>query len=52
MKMNLRIGQLVSICNWLADFFGVSLSTILQQNVDKLASRAKRGTLKGSGDER
>ena len=42
----------MGLFKWLADFFGVSLSTILQQNVDKLASRAKRGTLKGSGDER
>ena len=52
MKMNLRIGQLISVSEYLCSFFGVSMSTILQQNVDKLASRAKRGTLKGSGDER
>ena len=51
-KMNISIGKLLTICEWLANFFGVSVSTILQQNVDKLASRAKRGTLKGSGDER
>ena len=52
MKMNLYIGALLSQCEWLASFFGVQVSYILQQNADKLASRAKRGTLKGSGDER
>lgn len=52
MKMNVAIGKLLTISEWLASFFGVSVSTILQQNVDKLASRAKRGTLSGSGDER
>ena len=51
-KMNLAIAKILVICEWLASFFGVSVSTILQQNVDKLASRAKRGTLSGSGDER
>ena len=52
MKMNVAIASLLTICEYLANFFGVEVSTILQQNVDKLASRAKRGTLSGSGDER
>ena len=51
-KMNNRIVELLVVCEWLADFFGISVQDILQQNVDKLASRAKRGTLSGSGDER
>jgi NTP pyrophosphatase (non-canonical NTP hydrolase) len=52
MKMNVAIANLLTICEYLANFFGVEVSTILQQNVDKLASRAKRGTLSGSGDVR
>ena len=52
MKMNVAIANLLTICEYLASFFGVPVSTILQQNVDKLASRAKRGTLGGSGDVR
>lgn len=51
-KMNNRIVELLVQCEYLADFFGISVGDILQQNVDKLASRAKRGTLSGSGDER
>mgnify|MGYP006091031927 CR=1 FL=1 len=51
-KMNVSIAKLLMASGWLANFFGQSQSTIMQQNVDKLASRAKRGTLKGSGDER
>lgn len=51
-KMNASIAKLLTICEYLASFFGVQVGTILQQNVDKLASRAKRGTLSGSGDER
>lgn len=51
-KMNASIAKLLTIAEYLANFFGVEVGTILQQNVDKLASRAKRGTLSGSGDER
>ena len=32
--------------------FGMNLSDLLQANLEKLADRAKRGVLKGSGDER
>ena len=52
MKMNVAIANLLTICEYLANFFEVQVGTILQQNVDKLASRAKRGTLSGSGDVR
>ena len=31
---------------------GISLDEVLQWNLDELASRAERGTLKGSGDNR
>jgi NTP pyrophosphatase (non-canonical NTP hydrolase) len=36
----------------LADFLGYKLSDIAQDNVQKLASRAERGKLGGSGDDR
>jgi NTP pyrophosphatase (non-canonical NTP hydrolase) len=36
----------------LADLLGYKLSDIAQDNVQKLASRAERGKLGGSGDER
>jgi NTP pyrophosphatase (non-canonical NTP hydrolase) len=32
--------------------FGLSMSDVAQQNLDKLFSRKKRGVLKGSGDDR
>lgn len=35
-----------------ADFFDISLDDIGQKNIDKLASRQKRGVLHGSGDNR
>ena len=36
----------------LADRLGLSLNDLMQQNVDKLASRKKRGVIKGQGDNR
>ena len=36
----------------LADELGVPFDDIAQQNLEKLRSRAKRGVIKGSGDER
>lgn len=35
-----------------AEALGVDLSDVAQQNLDKLADRAARGVLKGSGDNR
>jgi hypothetical protein len=36
----------------LADYFGVDLGKIMEDNIDKLQSRKKRGVLGGSGDSR
>lgn len=36
----------------LAEFIGTDFSYVAQLNVDKLASRKKRGVLKGEGDNR
>lgn len=36
----------------LADSLGLSLDEIMQQNVQKLADRKKRGVIKGAGDNR
>ena len=47
-KTNQAIADIVSTLEYLAEFFGVSTQTILQQNVDKLRSRAQRGVLGGS----
>lgn len=39
--------------NWLTEAgTGIALQTIAQQNIDKLADRARRGCIKGSGDLR
>ena len=36
----------------LADYFGIPLETVGSKNIDKLASRMKRGVIGGSGDNR
>jgi NTP pyrophosphatase (non-canonical NTP hydrolase) len=36
----------------LADSLGLSLDEMMQQNVQKLADRQKRGVIKGAGDNR
>jgi NTP pyrophosphatase (non-canonical NTP hydrolase) len=47
-----ELGDVAFYVTGLANFFGGSLATTLVMNMDKLESRAKRGTLKGSGDNR
>lgn len=44
--------ELVCCVEILAGQLGYSLEEVMQANIDKLASRAKRGTIGGSGDDR
>lgn len=47
-----EIGGVLWYCADLATCLGLNLGDIARENVDILASRAKRGTLKGDGDDR
>lgn len=47
-----EIGDVLWYAAVLAHDLGFTLEEIAQDNLDKLASRASRGTLKGSGDNR
>ena len=47
-----ELGDVLWYAAALARDLNVDLSTIAQRNLDKLASRQERGTLKGSGDKR
>ena len=47
-----ELGDVVFYATALANFFGESLQSVLDMNVDKLDSREERGTLRGSGDNR
>ena len=47
-----ELGDVLWYCAMLSDEMGVSLSDVMQQNLDKLKGRAARGTLGGSGDVR
>jgi len=47
-----EIGDVVFYCTALANHVGYGLDTVVDINVVKLNGRAKRGTIKGSGDER
>lgn len=47
-----EIGGVLWYCATLASDLGFNLGDIAQENIDTLTSRAKRGTLKGDGDDR
>ena len=47
-----EIGDVLWYCAVLASELGVSLNTIMQNNLEKLHGRKERGTLAGSGDTR
>ena len=47
-----ELGDVVFYATALANHFNSDLTEVLQVNMDKLNSRAKRGVIKGSGDNR
>ena len=48
----LEVSDCLWYCSQLALRLGFSFGDVAQMNLDKLAARAQRGTLTGSGDER
>ena len=51
-SLEAELGDVLWFVAMLADEIGCDLSTVAQNNLDKLADRAERGKLKGSGDNR
>jgi len=47
-----ELGDVVFYCTALANHVGYDLTTVLEINLVKLNGRVKRGTIKGSGDNR
>ena len=47
-----EIGDVLWYCAVLADYLDYDLGKIMENNLDKLKSRKKRGVLGGSGDNR
>tara|TARA_Y100000389_G_scaffold110105_1_gene107231 strand:+ start:1392 stop:1751 length:360 start_codon:yes stop_codon:yes gene_type:complete len=47
-----ELGDVVFYATALANYFYSDLTDVLQTNMDKLNSRAARGVIKGSGDNR
>ena len=52
LELSKEIGDVLWYCAALADDLGFDLCEIAQKNLDKLQSRAERGTIQGSGDNR
>jgi NTP pyrophosphatase (non-canonical NTP hydrolase) len=51
-KLGKELGDVLWYVSALATELGVNLSSVANDNLDKLFSRKERGTLKGSGDNR
>ena len=47
-----ELGDVVFYATALSNYFYSNLSEVMQTNMDKLNDRAKRGMIKGSGDNR
>ena len=47
-----ELGDVVFYVTALANYFNSDLTEVLQANMEKLDSRARRGVIKGSGDNR
>lgn len=51
-KTNEAVANLLIASSYVAGAYGLWLEDLLKENIEKLSSRAKRGKLGGSGDER
>jgi NTP pyrophosphatase (non-canonical NTP hydrolase) len=51
-ELTKELGDVICYIAVLANSLGLSLDDIMQRNLDKLASRQKRGAIKGQGDNR
>ena len=51
-EIGYEIGDVLWYCAVLAEEMGMNLGHIMENNIQKLADRKKRGTLSGSGDNR
>jgi len=51
-EMMKELGDVLFYVAALANLYGGTLQSVAEMNVDKLDSRQKRGTIKGSGDNR
>jgi len=51
-KLGKELGDVLWYVSAIATELGANLSTVANDNLDKLFSRKERGTLKGSGDNR
>ena len=51
-QIGYEIGDVLWYCAVLAEEMGMDLGHIMENNLQKLADRKKRGTLSGSGDNR